>query len=392
MANEIDFMAAMQRDRTQLEKTINNNNEDSRPQTKNEIIRIKKEVPKLMLRFLPSVSMLQGTPDASLAVTQRNIMFQANTGSKVFTASLTLPKVVDFNNPVEAKVAQWTQAGNAKLFSVFQGKQQASKIRNTHWLNVLQVTTGPNGEMGYIMDADNTPKVFALSVPDTGYNAILTQITDPLNTIDGQPIITFGRSMPTVLTKPEKTTFSANVYAQPNLALPPIDQNAIVPKLDDFAQITESSDVSQPDFFKNIISYIEGTPRQSAGGNDTIVDPVNNYQAPAPSNAGVPDPFGASSTQQSTVLSPTDMLSQPTSGTVNPWAVNTGQQAQQPATPTQQVVTPAQQPAPVVNTAPQVQPSVSTTEAFAGIPSTPSTPAGMSGGQQQDLDSFLNNL
>lgn len=391
MANEIDFMSAMKREHSQLESNMNNNSDNSRPKTKNEIIRIKKEVPQLLLRFLPSVSMLDGAPDAALAVTQRNIMFQANTGSKVFTASLTLPPVVDFDNPVEAKVAQWTQAGNAKLFSIFNGKQQASKIRNTHWINVLQVVSGQNGEMGYVMDTDGTPKVFALSVPDSGYNAILTQITDPLNTIDGQPIITFGRSMPTKLSKPDKTTFSASVYAQPNLALPPIDQNVIVPKLDDFSDISEPSDKSQNDFFQNIISYIEGTPR-STNNSNSIADPVNNYQAPtssAPANAGIPDPFNMNegSGQQSDMLSPSDMLSTPTSQpSTNPWAINQVQQPvqQQPVQqPVQQQQQPAQQQQPPVQ-----QPDVSTDAAF----NVPNPASGISGQQQQDLNSFLDNL
>lgn len=390
MANEIDFMSAMRREHTQLESSLNNNNEDSRPKTKNEIIRLKKEVPKLLLRFLPSTSKLNGEPNASLAVTQRGIMFNANTGSKKFTASLTLPSVVDFNNPVEAKVAQWTQAGNAKLFSTFNGKDQPSKIRNTHWLNVLQVVAAQDGTMQYVMDSDGTPKVFALSVPDSGYNAILTQITDPMNTIDGQPIIGFGRSMPTMLAKPDQTTFSANVYGQPNLALGPIDQNAIIPKLDDFAMITESSDKSQPDFFKNIIGYVEGTSAQ----DNNIVDPVNNFATPVvPQQNSVPDPFNMQqpqqpASQQQLTVSPKSMLATDTGSTgVNPWAVTQQPQQQQVTQQPQQQVTPTQP-------AQQPQADVSTTEAFAQPvqqPQPQQTP-GISPAQAQDLNSFLDNL
>lgn len=367
----VDFMQMMQRERTQIE---NSNSDDSRPKTKNDILRINKNTPTLLLRFLPSVGMIKGDPQATLAVTQRNIMFLANSGTKEFTAGLTLPSVVDFDNPVEQKVGQWLK--EEKLWSEFSGKRQKSKVRATHWLNVLKVVQDKaSGTMTYEFDETGSPKVFALSVPDSGYNAIITQISDPLNLIDGQPIVSFGRSMPTQLAKPTQTTFSANVYQQPGLALPALDAKTIAAKLDTFEEITKPSNETQEDFFESIVGFVDGD-----GAGAGITNPANNYAQPTqPASQGAPDPFGVGNINMSDIPDPfsaTAPVQQP-----DPFA-------------NAPVNAPVQQPQ--QNVAPQPQAPVQQQQA--SMPAQPQAPAPTQPeatnvmAPTTDLDSFLDNL
>lgn len=285
--------------------SIESDNKEEIPTPKNDVLRVgtgKNAEKELIIRLLPSVSLLKGSPDASLGVKQRSIMFDltfhGDTGDKKTFTSLNLPEKYDRENITEQKVSEWSNRG------VLNGKYGVPTPRNVYWINVLQVVN-KNNAMHYVEDEDGNPKVFAFQATSTVYKMLLDKLTDPLadfgDTLEDS-LLGWGKSYPVKVVATDNTTRTVDLYTSERVSLPPIEKELIIKQLDSFSILTKPSDETQPEWF--------ATVKRNLDGSESLAQNI--------SDADLEDPFATSGDGNSLLKDDTDSFA----SDIDPFAVN----------------------------------------------------------------------
>ncbi len=325
----LNFLDALKKEKGSIETS----NKEEIPSPKNDILRVgtgKNAEKEVVLRLLPSVSLLKNEPDASLGVKQRSIMFDltfhGDTGDKKTFTSLNLPERYDRENQTEIKVSEWTDRG------VLSGNYGIPKPSNRYWINVLKVVN-KDGVMSYVKDEDGNPKVFAFQATNTVYKMLLDKLTDPLADFGDSledSLLGWGKSYPVKVAATDQTTRTVDLYTSEKVALPPIDEMTIVKQLDTFEVLTKPSDETQPEWFATVKRNLDGTESLANTIPDAnLEDPFADYTKPSETKSTVSgmgdiDPF-AVNTQPNT----TNDYSQKDSGTLEEKEVELSQETQQ---------------------------------------------------------------
>ena len=273
----LNFLDALKKEKGSIETS----NKEEIPSPKNDILRVgtgKNAEKELVLRLLPSVSLLKNEPDASLGVKQRSIMFDltfhGDTGDKKTFTSLNLPERYDRENQTEIKVSEWTDRG------VLLGNYGVPKPSNRYWINVLKVVS-KDGVMSYVKDEDGNPKVFAFQATNTVYKMLLDKLTDPMADFGDSledSLLGWGKSYPVKISATDQTTRTVDLYTSEKVALPPVDEMTIVKQLDNFDVLTKPSDETQPEWFATVKRNLDGTESLANAIPDAdLEDPFADY-------------------------------------------------------------------------------------------------------------------
>lgn len=285
-----NFLDALRQEKDNIE----DNEKESIPTPKNDILRVNDKNKELLLRLLPSVSLLKEASDASLGVKQHSIMLNLTftrdgKESKTFT-SLNLPTYYDKSNETQQSVDRWIKEGKLRT------KFGESKPRNVFWVNVLQVVN-KNGQMSYVKDDDGNPKVFAFQATSTVYRMLLDKLTDPLldlgDTLEDS-LIGWNKSYPVKVSYVDQTTRTVDIYTNDRVALAPIAQEVIIPQLDSFSELTKPSDETQPEWFSTVKRNLDSNTEQEGSSLGSSIDGANLEDpfAKPISDDDIPDPLG----------------------------------------------------------------------------------------------------
>lgn len=303
--SNFNFLQAMQ----QEQETMSSGERDEIPTPKNPPIYIdKRNTPELTLRILPSLAMAKQEEGAQLGVKQRTIFFNLKMTSKIQTTNLVLPQSSDPSNETEQKVNKWTAEGFGNRMMTDHGPAAPS---NTYWLNALVLERDNTGEYVPKKNEAGVPQVFAFRIGWSGYSKILKQasnvdfaIKNDQDVLDS--FISFGKSYPVQIGKSSPTEFSVQVLA--NKTLPAIeDLKGVAVQLDDFANIIQPTNVTQPNWFQSVVYFMEemGQPNGEAAQNQGAASGLD-YSAPAfnTGNDGFPDPFNVNIPENATPSNP----------------------------------------------------------------------------------------
>ena len=324
----VNLLKAMQEEQQALES--NSGERDEIPTPKNPVIRISKKTPELTLRILPGLAMLKGT-STNLGVRQRTIFFDLKTPKRTIeNTSLTLPPVYDITNPTEKKVAEWTAEGFDKRLS---SKYGFSTISNSYWVNALLLEKSATGDYTPVMNTAGVPQVYAFSIGYSGYNKLVTAAADSdygIKNAEGEldTFVTLNSSYPVKFGKATQTEFSVQVLS--NKELPPLTEyiQALAPQLDDFENVIQPTDVSQPHWFESVKFFIDGEEGDAPSTQASSVDNSMNFNNPfagidetdnsepglSVTNLGgnVPDPFNLNANTPKAPVANTADTSAPT--------------------------------------------------------------------------------
>ena len=285
-----NFLDALRQEKNNIE----DNEKEAIPAPKNDVIRVNDKNKELLLRLLPSVSLLKETPDASLGVKQHSVMLNLTftrdgKENKTFT-SLNLPTSYDKTNEVQESVDRWIREGKLRT------KFGESKPRNVFWLNVLQVVN-KNGQMSYVKDDEGNPKVFAFQATSTVYRMLLDKLTDPLldlgDTLEDS-LIGWNKSYPVKVSYVDQTTRAVDIYTNDRVALAPISKEVIIPQLDSFSELTKPSDETQPEWFATVKKNLDSNTEQGGSSLGYSIEgaDLEDPFAKVVSDDDIPDPLG----------------------------------------------------------------------------------------------------
>lgn len=285
-----NFLDALRQEKDNIE----DNEKEAIPTPKNDILRVNDKNKELLLRLLPSVSLLKESGDASLGVKQHSIMLNLTftrdgKENKTFT-SLNLPTSYDKTNETQQSVDRWIKEGKLRT------KFGESKPRNVFWVNVLQLVN-KNGKMTYVLDDDGNPKVFAFQATSTVYRMLLDKLTDPLldlgDTLEDS-LIGWNKSYPVKVSYVDQTTRTVDIYTNDRVALSPISKEVIIPQLDSFSELTKPSDETQPEWFATVKKNLDADSEQSGSSLGSSIDGANLEDPFSKSIEAndIPDPLG----------------------------------------------------------------------------------------------------
>lgn len=306
----LNFLDVLNREK---EAVDNRSNETQRP--KNEVLRVDFKDDKartLLLRLLPSVSLLNGDEDGSFGVKERYIFFETfttddNGNPKKEYASLTLPTVPDKENETEKHVAKWR-----KNQMLPEGKFGFPKVRENYWFNVAKVVQKKTG-MDYERDENGEVKVYALQATGSVYKLLLEKLMDPMADYSDNledAFMGFGASYPVKIAATSQTDRTVDIYSSSKVRLPEVDETVVREKLDDFISLTKPTDEVRPEWFETVKARVEnGASATVPAGADTS-DPFAGLGATMPADptpTSFPDPF-AEETPTKTVPDVSDDL------------------------------------------------------------------------------------
>lgn len=362
MSNFLDLIKA------KAEQVENNSGEDERePVPAGGWLTLSNEKPTVKVRILPSVEFATGQTQDPTTFGERveRIFFQTKHQSK--------------NGKFAS--ANWNIGGDKETWNLInrwteEGKMSGGRFGNyspsvNYLLNVIELDDNN-------APVDNIVKV--MRVTKKVYNELIAKMADTDTWLEGSQMgwLDPNYANPVRITRPTPGSndgYQVEVYS--NKQLPPMDYSALATVLEPLSNFTKPSRLTIPDYFNQIVTWMDGTGASASVGTNPYEQEVTQGGAfnTAPSQPQAPSyPFGGAT--QQTAPAP-----------VAP------SQPQVPVTPAPVVPSaPAQQSAPAFTQAPAVDPHANPLAQPAPAPVAPVQPQAPIANDGDDLTNELNNI